>query len=267
MTSTERSAAIPPEVIRRVHALLCDADGNLFPSEEPAFAVSAEVTNAFLAHLGVTRQRTGEELRLATTGMTFRRTALALAAEHGIAEVGDLEAWVEQEKTAVTAHLRATLRPDPGVVVALTALQEHLDLAAVSSSAMARLQGCFAATGLTSLIPSDRIFSAEDSLTTPTSKPDPAIYRHACEQMGIPPEAGLAVEDSLPGAHSAIAAGCPTVGNVLFVPLAERPQRVAALHDAGVIAVVASWAELAELLLPTLCDLAADRLVPAGDVR
>ena len=36
-----------------VEAVLCDADGNLFPSEEPAFDASAEVTNAFLASLGV----------------------------------------------------------------------------------------------------------------------------------------------------------------------------------------------------------------------
>ena len=28
--------------------VLCDADGNLFPSEEPAFTASVEVTNEFL---------------------------------------------------------------------------------------------------------------------------------------------------------------------------------------------------------------------------
>jgi HAD superfamily hydrolase (TIGR01509 family) len=265
MTRTEGTTAIQPEVIEGLRVLLCDADGNLFPSEEPAFDASANVTNDFLAYLGVSRRHTPEQLRLATTGMTFRRTALALAAEHGITKIADLEGWVEQEKRVVTAHLRATLRPDPRVLDPLTALQERLVLAAVSSSALTRLEACFAATGLTALLRADRIFSAENSLPTPTSKPDPAIYLHACAQLDILPEAGLAVEDSLPGAQSAIAAGCPTVGNVFFVPVAERAERVAALHEAGVVAVVSSWDELADLLLPTLRGRAtADVLIPAG---
>jgi hypothetical protein len=37
-------------------ALLCDADGNLFPSEEPAFVASAVVTNQFLAELGISER-------------------------------------------------------------------------------------------------------------------------------------------------------------------------------------------------------------------
>ena len=48
--------------------LLCDADGNLFPSEEPVFVASAEVTNRFMASLGLSRRFDPEELRLATTG-------------------------------------------------------------------------------------------------------------------------------------------------------------------------------------------------------
>lgn len=264
---TDRTA-IPAELIDRLQVLLCDADGNLFPSEEPAFAASAGVTNDFLASLGVGRRYTPEELRLATTGMTFRRTAQTLAAEHGITEVEDLEVWVAEEKRVVTAHLRATLRPDPEVVEPLTTLQDRLVLAAVSSSASARLDGCFEATGLAGLIPARRRFSAEDSLATPTSKPDPAIYTHACHELGIRPEEGLAVEDSLPGAVSAVTAGCPTVGNVLFVPPAERAERIEALHQAGVVAVVSSWRQLADLLLPVLAQRQDEhRLVESGDHR
>ncbi|HZG89129.1 MAG TPA: HAD family phosphatase [Pseudonocardia sp.] len=254
------------DLIDRLEVLLCDADGNLFPSEEPAFVASAEVTNAFLAELGVRRRYAPEELRLATTGMNFRNTARALAAEHGIDEVTGLEGWVREEKRVVTAHLSATLRPDQQVLRALTALQEQLLLAAVSSSALARLEGCFAATGLDTLIPADRRFSAEDSLPVPTSKPDPAVYLHACAQLGISPQAGLAVEDSVPGAQSAIAAGCPTVGNVVFVPAAERPARVAALREAGAVAVVSSWAELTDLLLPALARRAGAGLTATAEL-
>jgi beta-phosphoglucomutase-like phosphatase (HAD superfamily) len=242
---------IPPEVTQRLEALLCDADGNLFPSEEPAFEASAEVTNRFLAELGSSRRYTPEELRLATTGMNFRSTARRFAGELGQPDV-DVEPWVSEEKRAVTEHLGRVLRPHEGTTAALTALAEHLTLAAVSSSALPRLAASFTATGLDGLIPAERRFSAEDSLPAPTSKPDPAVYLHACAELGIAPSAGLAVEDSLPGVRSAVGAGCPAVGNLLFVAPEERPARAAQLLDAGALAVVGSWTELAALLLPAL---------------
>jgi beta-phosphoglucomutase-like phosphatase (HAD superfamily) len=255
--------ALPEPLVERLEALLCDADGNLFPSEEPAFVASAEVTNRFLADLGVARRFTAEELRLATTGMNFRTTSRRLAAEAGQPDV-DVEPWVAEEKRAVTAHLGATLTPHGPTTDALTALSAHLRLAAVSSSALTRLDACFTATGLAGLVPPAVRFSAEDSLPVPTSKPDPAVYLHACERLGIAPEAGLAVEDSVPGALSAVRAGCPTVGNLLFVAEAERAERAAALTDAGVLVLVDSWSQLADLLLPVLTRRAAGTLIPTG---
>jgi beta-phosphoglucomutase-like phosphatase (HAD superfamily) len=247
---TSSVPVLPDEVVPRLQALLCDADGNLFPSEEPAFVASTEVTNRFLAELGSAQRFTPEELRLAATGLNFRRIAQRFATELGRDDV-DVEPWVQEEKREVTAYLGRTLRPHEETTTALTAFAERLTLAAVSSSALTRLAACFTATGLDELIPPGRRFSAEDSLPTPTSKPDPAIYLFACEQLGIAPEAGLAVEDSVPGVLSAVGAGCPTVGNLLFVPEAERAQREADLLDAGALAVVGSWAELADALLLT----------------
>ena len=183
--------------------------------------------------------------------MNFRTTSRRLAAEAGAPEA-DVEPWVAEEKRAVTAYLGEHLRPHEQTTAALTVLSAHLRLAAVSSSALARLAACFTATGLDGLIPPEVRFSAEDSLPTPTSKPDPAVYLHACEQLGIAPAEGLAVEDSVPGALSAVRAGCPTVGNLLFVQPAERAEREAALREAGVLTVVSSWQELAGLLSPVL---------------
>jgi beta-phosphoglucomutase-like phosphatase (HAD superfamily) len=60
------------------------------------------------------------------------------------------------------------------------------------------------------------------------------------------------VEDSVPGAQSAVAAGFPTIGNVMFVPGPERADRIRALRQAGVSAVVASWQELADMVLPAI---------------
>src|SRR3954453_8320694 len=80
-------------LVERLEALLCDADGNLFPSEEPAFVASADVTNRLLAAHGITQRFTAEELRLATTGKNFRTTAVDLTAAHGV-PVEDLPAWI-----------------------------------------------------------------------------------------------------------------------------------------------------------------------------
>lgn len=240
---------VPPTLLEHVTHLLCDADGNLFPSEEPAFDASAEVTNAFLASLGIDRRYTATELRSVATGMNFRTTARTLAEEAGVPDV-DVEPWVPQERRAVTDHLARTLVPHPPTLAALAILSTHLELAVVSSSALARLAACFTATGLDELLPPARRFSAEDSLPTPTSKPDPAVYRHACEQLGIAPEHGLAVEDAVAGVQSAVAAGCPVVGNLLFVLPEEREERAAALLAAGALTVVSSWQELADLFLP-----------------
>lgn len=249
---------VPPTPLTRVTHLLCDADGNLFPSEEPAFDASAEVTNAFLASLGVDRRYTATELRTTATGMNFRTTARVLAEQAGH-PAADVEPWVAEERRAVTEHLARTLQPHPPTIAALHTLAEHLELAVVSSSALARLAACFTATGLDELLPAGRRYSAEDSLPTPTSKPDPAVYAHACAQLGIAPEQGLAVEDAVAGVRSAAAAGCPVVGNLLFVLPEERDERAAALLAAGALTVVSSWAELADLLLPAL------RARPTGD--
>jgi beta-phosphoglucomutase-like phosphatase (HAD superfamily) len=224
--------------------LLLDADGNLFPSEEPAFVASADVTNRFLAALGVDARYGAEELRAVATGRNFRNTAAALAAEHGV-EPGDLDAWVLEEKSAVSAHLGRVLRPDGAVGEPLRRLAADYELAAVSSSALSRLDACFRATGLDDLIPAGRRFSAEDSLPRPASKPDPAVYRLAAERLGCADGEALAVEDSVAGVQSAVAAGIPAVGNVQFVGGEERAGRTADLRAAGACAVVASWEELA----------------------
>ncbi|MCA1598610.1 MAG: HAD-IA family hydrolase [Chloroflexi bacterium] len=257
-----------------IEVLLCDADGNLFPSEEPAFVASADVTNRFMQECGLDRRFTPTELRLATTGKNFRTTAVDLARQQGVtldptltaqysrattaaeAARGDgrtltanaLDCWVAEEKREVTAYLRETLRPDPGVIEPLTALSRRFVLAVVSSSATSRLAACFEVTGLAPLFPEDRRFSAEDSLLTPTSKPDPAIYTYAGARLDITTDQGLAIEDSVPGARSAVAAGYQTIGNVLFVPPVERPARIEALREVGAVGVIACWRELADLL-------------------
>src|SRR5215210_506906 len=232
-----------------VEVVLCDADGNLFPSEEPAFVASAEVTNRMLGELGIPQRFGATELRRMAVGRNFRSTALELTARYGARlEPAELGRYVEEERQEVTRHLARVLAPDRHVLEPLPALAQRFRLAAVSSSATARLDACFKATGLAGLFPPSARFSAEDSLSVPASKPDPAIYNHAAKALGVSGSRGLAIEDAPAGVRSAVGAGFPTVGNLIFVAPAEREERTAALRDAGAAAVVASWWELVELL-------------------
>ena len=64
--------------------------------------------------------------------------------------------------------------------------------------------------------------------------------------------------------RTSVAAGCPTIGNLLFVPEPERAGRAAALFDAGVLTVVDSWRQLADLMLPRLPRRATEDLIPTG---
>jgi HAD superfamily hydrolase (TIGR01509 family) len=260
-----------------ITTLLLDADDNLFPSEAPAFDASAEVTTRFLARFGVTAPLSGDQLRKKAVGKNFRSTATDLAVLSGVpfektlaagypdaqvasdADVADgraltaaeLEQWVRQERQQVTAHLAVTLKPDPNVLAPLANLAPRFAMAAVSSSALARLKASFTAAGLDPLIPETLRFSAEDSLPVPTSKPDPAVYLHAGRALRVAGPHGLAVEDSVPGVTSAVAAGYYVVGNVMFVPADERQSRTKELLDAGAIAVTDSWHALADSLAAT----------------
>ena len=232
-----------------VEALLCDADGNLFPSEEPAFVASTEVTNRLLERLSLEIRFSPGELRLRALGRNFRATALDIAAEHGLAlQAEDLEPWVVEEKARVTAYLGAVLEPDRRVLDPLTRLARRFSVAAVSSSALSRLDACFRATGLEELFPPEVRFSAEDSLPRATTKPDPAVYLHALGQLGLAPGQALAIEDSVAGVQSAVGAGIKTFGNVVFTPPGERSGRELELLEAGAAAVVASWSQLEGLL-------------------
>lgn len=234
---------------RVIEVLLCDADDCLYPSEAPAFEASTEVTNRLLEELGSTLRFAPAELRGRAAGRNFRSIAAELAAGAGAPlSDDDLERWVAAERAAVIAHLRSTLQPDDAVLRPLAGLGARYALAAVSSSALSRLDACFRATGLEQLLPADARVSAEDSLSEPTSKPDPAVYREAGRRLGVDGPRALAIEDSTSGARAAVAAGFPTVGLLQFVPAGERADRAAALLDVGVAAVATSWSEIETLL-------------------
>lgn len=232
-----------------VEVVMCDADGNLFASEEPAFDASVGVVNDLLGWLGSPRRFAAAELRRATTGQNFRATAQQLAKSLGrqLSE-SELEEWVSEERRVVTAHLARVLVPEPELSTLLLCLSTHVELAVVTSSARSRLDTCLSVTGLGALFGADRRFSAEDSLPLPRSKPHPDIYVHALATLGVDVQATLAIEDSGVGVRSAVGAGVPTVGNLAFVSAGERAERERELRESGALAVFSSWQEIARFI-------------------
>jgi HAD superfamily hydrolase (TIGR01509 family) len=232
--------------------LLCDADGTLFPSEQPAFEAASRVLCEALAELHVFRALDGEELRRQASGRNFRRLLTDMANDAGCRiPPGFIDRWADVESTVVTRHLSERLRPDPQVLAAVRTLRRRMRLALVSSSGSRRLDACLGVTALDQFFPAADRFSAQDSLRVPSSKPDPAIYVEACQQLQVEPQQAVAVEDATSGVMSAVSAGVPVLGILCFVPERERADRREELLSAGATAVLADWAELASVLAKT----------------
>jgi beta-phosphoglucomutase-like phosphatase (HAD superfamily) len=229
----------------RLRAILCDADGCLFPSEGPAYDASVDVVNALLDELGVHRRYTAHELRSDYTGRNFRATVPRLCAENGVDLTSEtLERWTAIEADEVTSHLASVLPEDPEVSAAVQLLAAAFPFAVVSSSASKRVDACLSATGLSQFVQDGRLFSAEDSLPRPISKPDPAIYQLAGNAMGVTGSQALAIEDSEVGVRAAVAAGFPVVGLLHFAPADEADQLAARLREAGATRIATTWADL-----------------------
>jgi beta-phosphoglucomutase-like phosphatase (HAD superfamily) len=95
----------------------------------------------------------------------------------------------------------------------------------------------------------DHIFSDERIFTkcqVARPKPHPDLYHFAAAQMGGEPEKMIAVEDSLPGVQSAVAAGFHVIG---FVGVARNPPRMRdVLNQAGAHIIYDDWAAIGDYI-------------------
>jgi sugar-phosphatase len=103
--------------------------------------------------------------------------------------------------------------PMPGLAAAIRFLQDRgLRLALASSSAMTLIDAVVERLGIQSHF--DVICSAENE---PLGKPHPGVYLTAAGRLALPPEACVAIEDSINGVLSAKAAGMRCIA----IPLPE----------------------------------------------
>lgn len=201
----------------KITHILFDCDNTLVLSEEIAFEACAALANDVLESQGIAERYTGPSLMIDFVGQNFRGMMVSLQKKYGFTlEASRLESLVTQEENKVIEMLEQKAQPCVGVNNQLEKLasSKKYGLAVVSSSALRRVQASLKKVGQAKYFPSDHVFSAASSLPTPTSKPDPAIYLHACKVLGKSPAECLAVEDSKSGVLSAVRAGIQVIGYV-----------------------------------------------------
>ena len=185
-------------------------------------------------------------------GQNFRGVVVSLQKKYGFElKDGELDDYVGQELGRVIAVLKEKAQPCIGCSEELQKLYDSkkYGMAVVSSSALPRVQASIEKVGQAKYFPKDHIFSAATSLPVPTTKPDPAIYLHACKVIGKDPGECVAVEDSKSGALSAIRAGIPVVGYVgSYEGEMKQKEMRELMKDLGVKVVMEHWKEFPEML-------------------
>lgn len=230
--------------------VLLDYDDTMGATERIALGAAYKLTVEMFRQIGFEVPHTCDEHIERFPGETYRKISRDLAMELGCKLSEEtLEKFAELEVDRVIDALGRELEPMDGSLELLGFLQEQgVQAAVVSSSALRRLHVCLERTGQNQFIPHAQVFSATDSMEKPISKPNPAIYQYALEQMKGNPDRTVAVEDSGSGVLSAINAGVRCIGFVGALPEDKRAQRKKLLLDNGACAVVESLREVEALL-------------------
>lgn len=175
----------------------------------------------------------------------------ALQARHNLPLTQpEIESYVREEEDRVIALLKKEAQPCECVNEVLEKLykEKKYGLAVVSSSALRRVQASLVKVNQDQYFPPDHIFSAATSLPTPTSKPDPAVYIHACKVIGKSPQQCVAVEDSKSGTLSAVRAGIRVIGYVGAYEEEKVEEMEKVLRDAGAQIVIRHFRDFEKAL-------------------
>jgi len=220
-------------------------------SETLAFEACAELANEILASQDISDRYTGHALFTEFVGQNFRGMMSSLQQKYSLdLPPSTFDAYVTREEDQVIGKIRAALEPCVGADAELARLAAsgRFEMAVVSSSAGRRVEASVDKVGMDKYFPRNRIFSAATSLEKPTSKPDPAIYLHACKVMGKQPGECVAIEDSKNGTLSAVRAGIRTVGYVGSYEPEKQDEMRTVLKEAGADPIMVDWVEFSACL-------------------
>ncbi len=188
-----------PPAARRLALVIFDCDGVLVDSEGPANrAVAAEIT-------ALGWPMTEAESMARFIGYTLEDIAPVVETHLGRAVP---DGWGERLRQRVVDVMRREATLIPGAEQLLAMLDAMgLPYRVASNSGRAEMAAKFARTGLDRLMAVSH--SANDVLH---GKPAPDVYLAAAAAGGVPPASCMVVEDSVPGAMAAAAAGMTCFG-------------------------------------------------------
>lgn len=180
---------------------------------------------------------------------------LGLQKKHAFSMSQDeVDDYVDRELGKVIEKLSEKCEECSGVTPQLewTKAQGY-PMSVVSTSAKPRVVASLIKTDLLRFFPEEHVYSAATSLKPPSSKPDPAIYLHACKELGVKPEECVTVEDSKSGATAAMRAGIPLIAYVGVYREEEGEQKMHEMakkltEECKATAVMYDWSEFQECL-------------------
>lgn len=178
-----------------IQAVIFDADGTLVDSEEPGMDVLHALA---VAHgVQVTRVEAHQRFRGARMADCIAWITAQLPAQAPGFEAA-LTAQVRQQSEI---RFRQGLQPLPGALALLQNLQVPFCVA--TNGPREKVELTLGLTGLRHLL-GERIFCAYE---VGHFKPDPGLFLHAAQALGVAPAHCAVVEDSLPGLLAGLAAG------------------------------------------------------------
>ena len=180
--------------------VIFDCDGVLVDSEGPSNRIVAQEITAL-----------GWEMTQAQSSTLFVGCRLLDIARLVELQIGlpVPDGWVDLLRERLVTMLASEVEVMPGAHAALSAvIALGLPLRVASNSSHEEMAVKFVRTGLSSLVV-DRLHSAQD---VGAGKPAPDVFLAAAAAEGVPAGACLVIEDSVPGAMAARAAGMACIG-------------------------------------------------------
>jgi HAD superfamily hydrolase (TIGR01509 family) len=211
--------------------IIFDCDGVLVDSEAISCRAHAEV----LSRHGypITREQVFDRF----LGRSTRQASSEVEAELGRVLPDDFHVQLRDEQFR---SFEADLEAVPHIHAALDAIVQPVCVA--SSGSQQRMRLTLGRTHLYDRF-APNIFSSSQVLN---GKPAPDLFLFAAEQMNVPPEHCLVIEDSVAGIAGAIAAGMPVLGFHGGSHCREGYGRK--LHDAGAAMIFDDMRQLPDLI-------------------
>lgn len=180
-------------------AVVFDCDGVLVDSERAVFAGIAAV----FARRGIDAVLTGPASSLYGASVF----AMISELERELGEPVDVDEVAQELDVEIRAAIAGGVRAMDGAIELLEAVRGSRPLAVASNGSRETVEASMRAASI------PQVFDAVVTLEAPLRpKPAPDLYLRACERLRVLPARAIAVEDSVPGARSARAAGLMVVG-------------------------------------------------------